>query len=208
VGGRRTECEKPTKQLRWLWSYKKVAPALGAQRYSGMTAKRLSHGEALEIPAMGADAYDSIRSLIDYQLQRGVYERLDTDYIHGAVSNRQSISGAIFLSLHPKQLTLLIADARTSIVLAVQRHLDNEQYRRRLAKEFHYRALRPHLSEDFRLLMVRASNSSGHCLAERRKPSLAISYQSEIDQLEADHLAACQNKLVDILYGSCLRMRS
>jgi hypothetical protein len=174
-----------------------------------MTAKLLSHGEASSNTAMdaSADPYDSIRDMIAYQLQNGVYERLDADYIHGAIANRPSISGAIFLSLHPKQLTLLIADARTSIVLAIQRHLDNEQYRRRLAREFHYRALRPHLSEDFRLLMVPLSNSSRYCSSARRKPGLAIAYQNEIEQLETTHLAACQHKLVDVMYGSCLRMR-
>ena len=158
-------------------------------------------------PAVPADLYALMREAIDHQLKHGVFERLDTDYIHGAVTNRPQISGAIFLSLHPKQLTLLIADARISIILAIQRHLDNEQYRKRLAKEFHYRALRPHLSEDFLMLMVPASNSEKYCVPERRKPSLATAYQAEIERLELDHLAASQHRLVDVMYGACLRMR-
>ena len=158
--------------------------------------------------AASADVYDSMRDAIDHQLEYGVYERLDTDYLHGAIDNVPQISGAIFLSLHPKQLTLLIADARISIVLAIQRHLDNEQYRKRLAGEFHYRALRPHLSEDFRMLMVPPSNSKKYSIAARRRPSLAMAYQAEIEQLGLHHLAACQHKLVDVMYGSCLRMRS
>ena len=114
--------------------------------------KALAHRDAFR-DAAPADIYESMRNAIDHQLQHGLYERLDTDYIHGAIANAPQISGAIFLSLHPRQLTLLIADARVSIVLAVQRHLDNEQYRRRLAQEFstHYRArFSPTSSETFR----------------------------------------------------------
>jgi hypothetical protein len=171
-----------------------------------MRAKAFSNTDASG-DAASTDVYDLMRDAIAHQLQHGVYERLDTDYIHGAVANTPQISGAIFLSLHPKQLTLLIADARISIILAIQRHLDNEQYRKRLAKEFHYRALRPHLNESFRLLMVPPSNSKKYCYAGKRKPSLAMAYQEEIEQLERDHLAACQHLSVDVMYGSCLRIR-
>lgn len=171
-----------------------------------MTAKTLSQLDASH-DAASANIYDLMRDAIAHQLQHGVFERLDTDYIHGAIANTPQISGAIFLSLHPKQLTLLIADARISIILAVQRHLDNEQYRKRLAREFHYRALRPHLSEDFRLLMVPPSNSKKYCVAGKRRPSLAMAYRSEIERLESDHLAADQLTLVDVMYGSCVRMR-
>jgi hypothetical protein len=173
---------------------------------NGWMTKSLAHRDAFR-DAAPADIYESMRNAIDHQLQHGVYERLDTDYIHGAIANAPQISGAIFLSLHPRQLTLLIADARVSIVLAIQRHLDNEQYRRRLAKEFHYRALQPHLSETFRLLMVPPSNLKKHCHPGRRKPSLAMTYQAEIEKLESKYLAACQHRLVDVMYGSCLRMR-
>jgi hypothetical protein len=172
-----------------------------------MTARASSQNNAFQDAAF-AEIYDLMRNAIGHQLAYGLYERLDTDYLHGAIANTPQISGAIFLSLHPKQLTLLIADARISIVLAVQRHLDNEQYRKRLAKEFHYRALRDHLSEDFRLLMVPPSNSKKYSIASRRKPSLAMAYQAEIEQLELHHLAACQHRPVDVMYGSCLRMRS
>ena len=154
------------------------------------------------------EEYDAIRDAVARQLRLGVFERLDTNYIHGAVANRPAISGAIFLSLHPKQLPLLIADARTSIVLAVQRHLDNEQYRKRLAKEFHYRALKDHLSEHFLMLMVPPSHSKKYRFSGGRKPSLPLAYQAEIDRLEAILLPAYQHKLVDVLYGSCLRMRT
>lgn len=155
-----------------------------------------------------ADIYGMMRDAIRHQLAHGLFERLDTDYLHGAIANTPQISGAIFLSLHPRQLTLLIADARISIILAVQRHLDNEQYRKRLSREFHYRALRQHLSEDFRMLMVPPSNSKKFSIAARRKPSLAMAYQAEIEQLELNYLAACQHRPVDVMYGSCLRMRS
>jgi hypothetical protein len=154
-----------------------------------------------------ADIHDALRNAIAHQLQHGLYERLDTDYLHGAIANTPQISGALCLSLHPKQLTLLIADARISIVLAVQRHLDDEQYRKRLAREFHYRALRPHLSEGFRLSMVPPSNSKKYRISARRRPSLATAYQTEIERLERDHLHACQHRQVDVMYGSCLRMR-
>jgi len=168
--------------------------------------KALAHGDAFR-DAAPADVYELMRNAIDHQLQHGHYERLDTHYIHGAVANAPQISGAIFLSLRPKQLTLLIADARVSIVLAIQRHFDNEHYRRRLAKEFHYRALRPHLSEAFRLSMVPPSNFRKFCHGGRRRPSLAMAYQAEIEKLEATYLAACQHRLVDVMFGSCLKMR-
>jgi hypothetical protein len=151
------------------------------------------------------DDYEFIRNYIAHQLRHGIFERLDTNYIHGAVETTPSISGAIFFSLQPKQLTLLIADARISIVLAVQRHLSNEQYRKRLASEFHYRALRPHLSQNFRLLMVPPSNSRNYRVAAGRKPSLALAYEAEIDRLEEEHLA--QHKSVDVIHRSCLRVR-
>jgi len=168
-----------------------------------MTAKILSH---MDVRAQsGADDYAWIRDTVAHQLQHGVFERLDTNYLHGAVANTPGISGAIFLSLHPRHLTILIADARTSIVLALQRHRDNEQYRKRLACEFHYRALRPHLSESFRMMMVRPSNSDRYRFSVSRKPSLAIAYQNEIDRLEAALLP--QHKSVDVLYSSCVRMR-
>jgi hypothetical protein len=164
-----------------------------------------------EIPwhsAPASEEYERIRNTVDHQLRHGIFERVDTNYLHGAVANRPAISGAIFLSLHPKQLPLLIADARTSIVLAVQRHLDNEQYRKRLAKEFHYRALKDHLSDNFLMLMVPPSHSKKYRFSGGRKPSLPLAYQAEIDRLEAILLPAYQHKLVDVLYGSCLRMRT
>ena len=170
-----------------------------------MTAKILSHMIARTSSAASADDYDWIRNSIAHQLQNRLFERLDTNYLHGAIANAPGISGAIFLSLHPRQLTILIADARVSIVLAVQRHLSNEQYRKRLAGEFHYRALRLHLSESFRLMMVRPSHSDTYRFSASRKPSLAAAYQNEIDRLEAALLP--QHKSVDVLYGSCVRMR-
>jgi hypothetical protein len=171
-----------------------------------MTARASSQLDAFQDAAF-SDIYDLMHGTIRHQLAHGLYERLDTDYLHGAIANTPQISGAIFLSLHPKQLTLLITDARISVILAIQRHLDNEQYRKRLSKEFHYRALRQHLSEDFRMLMVPPSNSKKYSIATRRKPSLAMAYQAEIEHLELNHLAACQHRPVDVMYGSCLRMR-
>lgn len=149
--------------------------------------------------------YEFIRNSIAHQLRHGIFERVDTNYIHGAVETTPSISGAIFFSLQPRQLTLLIADARISIVLALQRHLSNEQYRKRLASEFHYRALRPHLSQNFRLLMVPPSNSRNYRVAAGRKPSLALAYEAEIDRLEEEHLT--QHKSVDVIHRSCVRVR-
>jgi hypothetical protein len=168
-------------------------------------AKFVPHMDVHKTAAAGED-YDFIRDSIAHQLRHGIFERLDTNYIHGAVAATPSVSGAIFFSLQPKQLTLLIADARISIVLAVQRHLSNEHYRKRLTSEFHYRALRSHLSKDFRLLMVPPSNSHKYRFAGGRKPSLALAYEAEIDRLEAEHLA--QHSLVDVLHSSCLRVRS
>jgi len=169
-------------------------------------AKFVPHMEMHKQSAHLAEEYELIRSSITHQLRQGIFERLDTNYIHGAVATTPRISGAIFFSLQPKQLTLLIDDARISIVLAVQRHLSNEQYRRRLASEFHYRALRPHLSKNFRLLMVPLSNSHSYRVQGGRKPSLALAYQAEIDRLEEEHLT--QHKLVDVIHRSCVRVRA
>lgn len=169
-------------------------------------AKFVPHTEVNKQSAHAAEEYDFIRESITHQLRQGIFERLDTNYIHGAVTTTPSISGAIFFSLQPKQLTLLIADARISVVLAVQRHLNNEQYRKRLASEFHYRALRPHLSKNFRLLMVPPSNSHKYRFAASRKPSLALAYQAEIDRLEEEYLG--QPKQVDVIPRSCVRVRA
>ena len=177
-----------------------------AEGLTELTAKILSRKDTSEHSATFADVYDDIQKSIAHQLQHGVFERLDTNFLHGPVAHPPAISGAIFLSLHPRQLPILIADARTSIVLAVQRHLDNEQYRKRLVREFHYRALKPHLSDSFRLLMVPPSNSHRYQFAARRKPNLALAYEKEVDRLEASLLP--QHKLVDVVHGSCVRMRS
>ena len=83
-------------------------------------------------------------------------------------------------------LRLLISDARTSIVLALQRHWNNEQYRPRLRAEQHYRVLQPYLSEQFRRLMVRASHSASFRWTLGREPNLAVKYQVEIDRLERE----------------------
>ena len=131
-----------------------------------------------------ADEYESLRISVANQLRRGLFERLDTDFIPGSIEPTPQITGAIFLALQPKQFKFLIADARISIVLALQRHLTNEEYRRRLIGEFHYRAFRPHLAESFRLLMVRPSNSDKYRFLQSRSPNLALAYQAEIEQLE------------------------
>jgi len=171
-----------------------------------LTAKILSRAEASGHSATFAEVYDAIHKSVTHQLQHGVFERLDTNFLHGTVAHPPAISGAIFLSLHPRQLPILIADARTSIVLAVQRHFDNEHYRKRLVREFHYRALKPHLSDRFRLLMVPPSHSAKYRFATRRKPNLALAYQEEVDRLETALLP--QHKLVDVVQGSCVRMRN
>jgi len=169
-------------------------------------ARFVPHSEIHKQSAHAAEEYEFIRNSIAHQLRQGIFERLDTNFIHGAVTTTPSISGAIFFSLQPKQLTLLIADARISIVLAVQRHLSNETYRKRLASEFHYRALRPHFSKHFRLLMVPPSNSQKYGALAGRKPNLALAYQAEIDRLEEEHLA--RHKLVDVIPRSCIRVRA
>jgi hypothetical protein len=132
--------------------------------------------------------YESLRSAISYQLSRGLFERLDTNFINGSMEPTPQITGAIFLALQPKQLKFLIADARISIVLSIQRHMTNEEYRTRLTREFHYRAFRAHLSESFRLMMVRPSNSDKYRFFETRKTNLAVAYQAEIERLETDAL--------------------
>ena len=65
-----------------------------------MTAKA-SHRSASD-DAEAAEIYDAMHNSIAHQLQHGLFERLDTDYLHGAITNLPQISGAIFLSLHPK----------------------------------------------------------------------------------------------------------
>lgn len=156
-----------------------------------MSAKPCSH--VVEVPgplamATFAEAYDFFSNMITYQLRNGIVERVDTNHVDGAVAHTSRVSGAIFFTLHPKHLSVLIGDARASIALAIQRHLSNEQYRRRLAVEFHYRALRRHLSTSFRLHMVPPSTSGACHFFADRNPGLAVAYGKEIDRLEADLL--------------------
>jgi len=134
------------------------------------------------------DEYESLRVLIANQLRLGLFERQDTNFISGSINPTPQITGAIYLALQPKKLKFLIADARVGIVLAIQRHMTNEEYRKRLINEFHYLAFRPHLSKRFRLSMVRPSNSHKYRALESREPSLAVAYQAEIERLETDAL--------------------
>jgi hypothetical protein len=147
---------------------------------------------------------DLILSSVSHTLRHGIIERMDSNYLHGAIESMPCVSGAIFLSLHPKQLAILIADARTSIVLAIQRHLHNERYRRRLVREFHYRALRPHLSDSFLLLMVRPSHSDKYAFSAPRGTSLAVAYKDEIDRLEAEFFG--RDRVNEVVYGPQLKM--
>ena len=153
-----------------------------------MAAKVFWHNDGLDQASAieSDDEYDFIQNLIVRRLRQDFAERLDTNYIQGAIANKPQISGAIFLSLQPKQLRFLIADARISAILAFQRHLTNEQYRRRLAKEFHYRALKLHLSHEFRLLMVPQSNFAKYRFSADRNPNLAGAYLNEIERLEVE----------------------
>jgi hypothetical protein len=157
-----------------------------------MTARFLPHSESFRHSSARADEYELLRTAIDHQLRHSLVERLDTNCIPGNIECTPQISGAIFLALQPKQFKFLIADARLSIVLALQRHLTDEQYRRRLSVEFHYRAFRPHLSESFRVLMVRPSSSDNRRFAAGRKSNLATAYQNEIERLEGDALGYAQ----------------
>jgi hypothetical protein len=84
------------------------------------------------------------------------------------------------------KLRHLVADARISIALALQRHLDNEQYRKRLAAAPHYHALRPYLSAAFLRLMVRASNLIGFRCPTGGELKLVTAYMNEIDRLERE----------------------
>jgi|SRR4051812_821174 hypothetical protein len=84
----------------------------------------------------------------------------------------------------PANLRLMIEDARASIVLALQRHWDNEQYRRRLMLEEHYRLLQSQLSENFHQLMVRTSHWDGFRYPKGLEPNLVTQYRTEIDRLE------------------------
>jgi hypothetical protein len=137
-------------------------------------------------PMVAAKDDDFLRNSIAHQLRNYCFETLDsTKFLQPAADGRR-ISGAISFSLDPRLLRLLFADARISIVLALQRHLDNERYRRRLKLEPHYRALRPHLSASFRLLMIPPSNWAGYHYPVSRKPTLILAYQNEIERLEME----------------------
>ena len=173
-----------------------------------MTAKISWHKDVFDQSSAieAVDELDAIKKLIAHQLRRGFAERLDTNHVQGAVVDKAQISAAIFLSLQPKQFRCLIVDARISIVLAIQRHLTNEQYRRRLAKEFHYRALRLHLSDEFRLLMVPRSNSATYCFSADRKPNLAAAYQNEIERLETEAFGSV-HPLQELSSAKLTRMR-
>ena len=135
---------------------------------------------------------DLLSTSIAHHLRNFCFEVDTINFLQTAIGSPR-ISGAILLSVEPGQLRLLIADARISIVLALQRHVSNERYRRRLRTEAHYRALRPHLSANFRVLMMAPSNWEGYRFSESRKPSLADAYKNEIDRLEMELLAAPEN---------------
>jgi len=143
------------------------------------------HKQALHGAASydGAVDGDLLRLSIAHHLRNRIFEVLDYKNFLGLIDNSQKISGAIFFSLRARQLELLIADARASAILAIQRHLDNETFRRRLTKELHYLALRPHLTASFRELMVRPSNLDRNCFSGSRKPNLAVAYQNEAERL-------------------------
>jgi hypothetical protein len=152
-----------------------------------MTNNDLSRFAALSNSSLSAVTGDDdfLRISIAYHLRNFCLEVGTMSGLQTA-ANARKISGAIFFSLEPRQFRLLIADARTSIVLALQRHLGDAQYRRRLRTEAHFRALRPHLSANFRVLMMPPSNWAGYRFSEVRKPSLILAYQSEIERLEMD----------------------
>lgn len=139
-------------------------------------------------PRSVAEEEDFLRKAIAHQLRNLCFESLGAVDVHHTVANTCRISGVILFSLRPRLLRLLFADARASIVLALQRHLGNEQYRRRLTVEAHYRALRPHLSTSFREMMVPPSNWKGYRFSESRKPELILAYQHEIERLELELL--------------------
>ena len=168
-----------------------------------MTAKVLARVD--ECRHSSLDDYESFRLSLGDHLNRGLFERLDTNFIAGSVETTPRITGAIYLALQPKQFRFLIADARISIVLAIQRHLTNEEYRKRLVREFHYRAFRQHLSEHFRLLMVRPSNSHRYLCLEGRKPSLAGAYQAEIERLEKDTFGQAWGGQPNMPIAACKR---
>ena len=151
-----------------------------------MAGNDLLHFDASSLSAPIAKDDDLLRISIAHHLRNFRFETLDTIDFLKTPANTRRISGAIFFSLEPRQVRLLIADARTSIVLALQRHLDNERYRRRLRTESHYRALRPHLSTGFRVLMTPPSNWNGYRFSASRKPNLIAAYQNEIDRLELE----------------------
>jgi hypothetical protein len=152
-----------------------------------MTSNNLSRFAAPSNSSLSAVANDDdfLRSSIAYHLRNFCLE-VDTMSCLQTAATARKISGAIFFSLEPRQFRLLIADARTSIVLALQRHLGNEQYRTRLRTEAHYRTLRPHLSAGFRVLMVPSSNWAGYRFSEGRRPNLILAYQNEIERLEME----------------------
>ena len=126
---------------------------------------------------------DLIRLSVFYYLRGCGFECLE------GLDETATVLGSTSITHHPPrsaQLKLLFNDARTSVVLALQRHWNNEYYRRRLASEEHYRILQPYLSEQFRRLMVRASHLVGFRCAASPEPKLAARYQDEIDRLEQE----------------------
>ena len=137
-------------------------------------------------PAAIATDDDHLRAALAHHLRNAHFETLDSVVTLQVSANRRKISGAIFTSLEPKLVCLLIADARISIVLALQRHLNDEQYRRRLVLEPHYRAFLPHLSADFRVMMMPPSNWNGFSFPVSRNPNLINAYQNEIERLEIE----------------------
>jgi hypothetical protein len=163
-----------------------------------MTGINLSGFEAASGSPAGPAADEDVllRNLIAYHLRHcGIESVAAGDFLRTPPSSRK-ISRAIFHSLKPRQLRLFIADARVSIALALQRHSSNEQYRRRLAAAPHYRALRQHLSESFREMMVPPSNWSGYRFSASRGPILALAYQNEIERIEMELLVAPEHSSV------------
>lgn len=74
-----------------------------------------------------AEDIDWLRTVIAYRLRNGGVENPTATYAFGADTGTRRISGAIFLSLTPRQVRSLLVDARISILLARQRCLDKRR---------------------------------------------------------------------------------
>jgi hypothetical protein len=81
---------------------------------------------------------------------------------------------------------LLIGDAKVSVVLAIQRHTDDDSYRGILERDPSFIELSPYLSAKFAEMMAAHATDTAVWSARTPPTSLAVAYRKEIERLEME----------------------